>query len=1049
MNARERFDHSLARFVRRKRAFFTGSAAVWAALACLGLALGFVLADVVWEFAPLWRWLGLGTLLGTAAVLLGTLWLGRVCRYRRERAIRELEGARPELGQLLRTGAGLGDEEKAKALGFSPALAEALVQRAGDEVEAIPTERLLPWQTVKRLAFGLLALVLVWLVLALACPDFRTGAARLALPAAPVSYTRIDASVGSLVFERDQTVAVQARISGRAVETAELQIRPAHLPEAEWQSLPMTATAGDTFAAEVSGWTESFAFRIVAGRARTAPQTVRFIDPPRVLECTAELVSPEYTGLAPRTIPLDRLAGVVGSTLRFRFQLNHGLAEGEIRGPGDDIQAVPAGAAEFEFTATLAEGPASFTLTGRDAEGLALKPFVWQARGVPDRPPSIVFETPAEDLRVTRLTEIPIVVRIADDFGLAEVGLVLTINGQERHLAGRKFTGENPRRNRLEYYLRLEDVPVEVNANVRLHAYAADRFPDRQGRSVSDLCMLDIRPFKILYRLPDPDEPPLTSEEQQQLEEQMAKLDDLIKAQQEILAETLREREARRPNPAPNEELARKQEQLAEQLAELREQAQQQEATPEGNEEHLAAAQEHMQKAAETLREPKVPEALKREDEALAEMLRARDQLEQQLRQQPEPQQQQQQQQQQPEPPPPLEDLAARVQELARREQALAEQLQQQQTQPEQQQQAQAEQQQQAEPQAQQQAQAPREELAQRQQEAVAEANQLLEDVRQHPETTALAEQRMAEARERMQEAAQTLAENQPREAEPALREAQRDLERLAEHLRGLDQQRALETMQTAREKAEQAAEQLEQPAPNQAEQREELAREAETLADWTERMAETRTPERERMARRLEEARKQLATEQLPEDIREAERDREQGREEQAQQQDRQTAERLNELAKTFERERRELVATQLERLAKAEVQTQRMAQEVEREAANPTPPKPNQPNTAEKLGELARDYRDLKDQRLAELARQLEVQVGPQNIAGPGKNGPEIPEEVTRETLEPAAKRLRQLIDEMVEREMLLGRDSRVPERYAPLVETYFKELSDDARE
>lgn len=301
-----------------------------------------------------------------------------------------------------------------------------------------------------------------------------------------------------------------------------------------------------------------------------------------------------------------------------------------------------------------------------------------------------------------------------------------------------------------------------------------------------------------------------------------------------------------------------------------------------------------------------------------------------------------------------------------------------------------------------------------------------------------------------MQEAAEALGENQPREAETALREAQRDLERLAEHLRGLDQRHALETMQAARDKAETAAEQLD--PQNQAQPpdpAEELAREAETLADWIERMAETRTPERERIARRLEEARRELATDALPEDIRAADQDRERGREEQAEQQDRETAERLRELAETFDRERRELVATQLERLARAEAQTQRMAQEVEREAENPAPPRPNQPNTAEKLAELAQDYRDLQDQRLEELARQLDIQVGPQNIAGPAKQGPEIPEEVTRETLDPAARRLRQLIDEMVEREMLLGRDSRVPESYAPLVETYFKELSDDLRE
>lgn len=1125
MNARERFDQTLARFIHRKRTFFTGSAAVWAALACLLLALAFIFADLHFEFATLWRCVALGSLLATAAALLGTLWVYRSLHYRRHGAIRELEATRTDLGQLLRTSNDLGDEERAKAMGFSPALVEALARQAGDEIERTPTEQLLPWRTIRRLAAAVLALVALIVVLALTWRDFRTAATRLVLPAAPVSYTELAVKPSASEFEQDQTVIIEARVSGRMVDTAELQIRPAIQPEGEWQPMPMTATAHGTFAAEVAGWSESFACRVVAGRARTEPLTVRFIDPPRVVECTVALASPDYTQLAPQTVPLQRVVGVVGSIAQFHFRLNHALVRGSINGPDGELQPVPA-QEEFDFAVELAEGVTHYTMTGQDAEGLALKPTAWQVRGVPDQPPTAKIEAPAEDLRVTPITEIPLDVRFADDFGLAEIGIVLTIDGKETRLAHREFTDTNPRRSRLEYLLRLEDFGVEVNANVRLHAYAADRLPTREGRSVSDLRMIDIRPFKILYRLPDPDKPPLTSEEQQQLEEQLAKLDDAIKAQQEVLAETLREREQRAKATDPREGLATKQEQVAEQLQALREQAQQEEATPPENDQHLAAAIEHMQEAAKDLREPAVKEALQQEDEALAEMLRARNQLEQELKEQQQQQQQQQQQekQQQPEPPPPLDDLAKRAEELAKKEQALAEQAQQQQQQAEQQaqkqdqQQAQSEQQAQNQDQKQQQAEQQakneqqQQDLAQQQKQAVAEANQLLQDVQQHPETTALAEQRMAEARDKMQEAAKDLEQNQAPQAEQALREAQQDLQRLAEHLRGLDQQNALETMEKARDKAEQAAKQLEQmaqqdqpqdqqqqqqqaeqqaqnqqqqqaeqkQAQNQqqqqaeqqaksqqqqqaeqqaqkqqnqaqtpAEQREEVAREAETVADWLERMGETKTEEREKIAKRLNEARKELATEQLPEDIRQAGEDREQGREEQAAKQDQQAAERLEKLAKTFEQERKELVKNQLERLAQAEARTKSLAEEVEREAKEPTPPKPNKPTTNDKLSELAEDYQELRDTKMTDLGKELEKQVGPQNlIAGP-KQGTEIPQDVKPEVLEPGAKRLRQLIDEIVEREMLIDRDRRVPEQYGPLVDTYFKELSDDARE
>jgi len=1152
MNARERFDQTLASFMHRKRTFFTSSAAVWASLACVVLALAFILIDIKLEFAVVWRWLALGSLLGTGTLLLSTLWLYRILRYRRRRAIRELETVRSDLGQLLRTSDELGDEDRARELGFSPALAEALSRQAGDEIENTPTETLLPWRTVRRVAAVLLLLVVAGVVMGIVWPDFRTAATRIALPNAPVSYTVLEISTSSAEFEREQSVTIQARVVGRSVDGAELQLRPAGQTEAEWRPLTMQAAHADRFSAEVAGWVESFEFRVLAGRARTPVQTVRFIDPPRVEECTVTLVFPDYTQLPSRVVPLQRIVGVVGSKAKFHFRLNHGLASGAISGPEGEIQTVPPNAPEFDFEVELTEGTTRYSMAGTDAEGLALKPAEWKVRGVPDRRPTAKIEAPAENLRVTKLAEIPLDIRVADDYGIAEAGIVLTINGKEHRLVHRTFPDGNPRRVRLEHRLELERFGVEVNANVRLHAYVADRFPGRDGRSVSGLRMVDIRPLKILYRLPDPDEPPMSSEEQQQLEEQLAKLDDAIKAEQEVLAETLREREERAKAPEPREELAKKQEQVAELLQALREQAQEDEATPEENDKHLEAALEQMKEAAKELRDPDVKEALKKEDEALAEMLRARNQLEQELKKQQQQQQQQQQEEQKPpEPPPPLDDLAKRAEELAKKEEAIAEQAQQEQQpqeqeanaeeqpqeqeanaeeqpqeqeanaeeqpqeqeanaeeQPQEQEANAEEQPQEQEANAEEQPQEPQapaeQDPAKQQEQAVAEANELLEDVRQHPEATPLAEERMAEARDEMQKAAEALAKDEQQEAQEEMQEAQKNLERLAEHLKGLDQENVLETMEKARDKAEEAAERLEelakqeqqpqdpqepqdpkqaeqqaqqqaqqpqdpkqaeqqaqaqqqaqqpqeqpQQAQTPAEQREEIAREAETLADWMKRMGETKTEEREKVAEKLNEAREELEAEQLPEDIRAAAKDREEGREEQAAEQDKEAAERLREMAKTFEEERKELVKNQLERLAEAEAQTKRLAEEVEREAKEPTPPKPGKPTTSEKLSELAEDYQELQDEKMEELGKRLETEVAPQNLDAAGTDGQEIPKDVTQEALEPGAKRLRQLIDEIVEREMLIDRDRRVPEEYRPLVDTYFKELSDDARE
>ena len=57
--------------------------------------------------------------------------------------------------------------------------------------------------------------------------------------------------------------------------------------------------------------------------------------------------------------------------------------------------------------------------------------------------------------------------------------------------------------------------------------------------------------------------------------------------------------------------------------------------------------------------------------------------------------------------------------------------------------------------------------------------------------------------------------------------------------------------------------------------------------------------------------------------------------------------------------------------------------------------------------------------------------------------------PKEIAETTLEPTVERLRTLINEIVQKEFLLNRDDRVPDKYTRLVERYFKALSDDLSE
>jgi DNA repair exonuclease SbcCD ATPase subunit len=249
-------------------------------------------------------------------------------------------------------------------------------------------------------------------------------------------------------------------------------------------------------------------------------------------------------------------------------------------------------------------------------------------------------------------------------------------------------------------------------------------------------------------------------------------------------------------------------------------------------------------------------------------------------------------------------------------------------------------------------------------------------------------------------------------------------------------------------------------------EQRRDLAESTETIDDWLRDMTRRETTGEEDMRQRLEEAREALRTEDLAADLRQAADDQQQGRPQLAEQTDRQAAERLRELADTLEREKRRLVQTRLERLAQAEAETrelqrnleeQREQQQAQQDASEQQAQAEAPPQTAQQSGreaaakrlrDLADDLADLDDDPLEELGNRLREQVGPQNIRGGPERGVMIPETVSTETLPPVARRLRELIDETVQREMLLNRDERIPDEYNRLVEKYFRALSDDVQ-
>jgi len=1376
------FAQKVWRFVKLKRTFFAGQAATFVGIACLALAAVVAGADAFLAFPPAARWTSFLVLLAVAVAGLVGRFVAPSLRFGSQQAISEIEHRRAELGQMLRTSAQVGPEEEAATAGFSPALVRALKQQADEELKRTDLNRLIPWPQVRKKGMVLLALVALFGGALLLWRDFRTSTQRLLMPAADLTFTRVEAKVGRRQFERGETIAVEATVSGRPVETAFLRLRP---EQGEWETTEMIARSATRYTAEIPNRETSLECFVKAGDGRSRLEFVRFIDPPVVERLVVRVRYPQYTELPPQELENDDIVAVEGSTLELRFRTSHPLRQARLR-IGKD-QVLPAGLENQEAVVThvIERGARDFFLQGQDDEELPLKKVVYRMRGMPDKLPEVKIEEPREDLEATKLTEIPVRVRAKDDYGLAEIGVVLKVDDREEILAGRLLNDEIVFAAQERTIALLENHSLDITSNVRLYAFARDRKPGEGRRGVSELRAIDVRPLRLRFRMKPPEEKQEGAEEERrEQEENVLKLEDAIKEQRALLSKTFKLQQEGQKDAEEPKRLAEAEEELAERLDEL--QNEMAELAPPQAEQLLDQAAANMQQAAAELKKQDLAAAFEKEDAALADLLKLRQDLIQELmRQEEEQKKQQQEQPMRVEVPEDLDELAQEAERLAQEERDVREQLAQAAPQPAAQpdqprqpapedaaqpppapaaadageqaeadaaqdapaeaqadqqadaaqqaaadageqaqdaaaqdapaeaqadQQADAAQQaqadageraqdaaaqdvqaeaqadrqadarqeahaevrqqeaqanapqapdaapaaqdaradQQADPaqadadarqqageaqqaqaaalqapaaaeavrdaqaqaeagqqrdaaqdaqakaQADQQAQAaadageqadaqarqpdgrPPAEAMRQQEAAVADAADLMHDLKNHPEGTALALNRMEAIAQDMRQAAQAMRADAAAKAAPQLDRAQEKLTQLAEHLRGLDERNLAETLDAAKEKAQRAAERLagrdqaprqerdaraaaQQPgqreqqgdrqgareaaaaaadrqqedgqddreaaaaaeqadeqeqgedreaavaaeppqqdaqerhaaaarqaraeaaraeprqagnaqgerAPLPAPERERVAQDAETIADWLKQLQNKEMKGLGNMPERLGQIEEQVDLQDLAEDVRRSQEQRDSGLAREADRLDKQTAERFERLSQALAKEKQRLMQSHLERLAAAEAEANDLRQQAqEQQEARAESAKPSRARTraeraaaagaqaapadaAERLEDLAEELKDLRDEQLEQLGEQLLEQVGPQNRRGRSNPGQAIPETVVDTTLTPAVERIKVLIDEIVQHEMLMNRDDRVPDKYARLVERYFKALSDDLQE
>lgn len=482
---------SLAAGTRRcQRIAGFGRVVAWLALAvCAALAL-----DLTSGLAP--------NLRAAAGVVILLVALGLVIRHfwqrprqiTTEKVTREVESSHPEFGQLLSTAR---DPSLSRA-SVSPVLKNELFRRASVSLAGLDLKKNLPSRPVKQwLAAGIVALAAFCYFMS-ANREAPVALARLIAPFSGITYTRVDNTTPDPTFDRNRLPRIEATVAGRPVQTVTAYVSK---PEGGEISYPMNPLGGGRYEVTLPASESSFAFRIQAGDSLPVEGMMECVDPAEFVASTAEILLPDYTGQPATQQETADIEAVEGTKATLHFKMSAPMKNAYFKLPDGTRLPLTVNGNELTTTFPVRIGGDVAELTGTDARGHDIEPVQFKHKGVEDALPVVEWIEPTKDIEATAVAELPLRLRLRDDFGVASYGVVLQAQGESKEIITKQLEAKDLRDLSEMTSAALETFPLTIRDNVRFFAWATDHKPRENARGVSKLRGVDIKPFKRKWQM--------------------------------------------------------------------------------------------------------------------------------------------------------------------------------------------------------------------------------------------------------------------------------------------------------------------------------------------------------------------------------------------------------------------------------------------------------------------------------------------------------------------------------------------------------------------
>lgn len=384
---------------------------------------------------------------------------------------------------------------------LSPELVRRLVETAVERLEKMDYGRLVERPRLNRFGALLAGAATVGMLLALLSPAFlRHAAPYLLMPwsVRAASPYAIDVLPGNVQIARGSDQIVTAWLKGFDSDRVELAAKGG---DGEWKRQPMLLEPGASdYRFMLLALAQPTQYFVESSGVRSGLFTIDVADKPYVKKLDLEYIFPKYTGLQPRKVEDGGdVAALKGTEVRLSITPTIRVAGGRLLVEGEapsELKLQADGSLSGSLTVTK-DGFYKIELAGSDGRPQPASPD-YAIDALKDQPPSVAFVKPGRDTKVTPIEEVFAEVKAEDDFGIARVELVYSVNGgDEKTLAlhkgaARKFVSAG-------HTFFLEELGLKPGDFVSYYARVADSGAPAQT-AATDIYFLEARPFRRDYR---------------------------------------------------------------------------------------------------------------------------------------------------------------------------------------------------------------------------------------------------------------------------------------------------------------------------------------------------------------------------------------------------------------------------------------------------------------------------------------------------------------------------------------------------------------------